>query len=41
MTGPAPHGSILEGRGPVGDVLVLFGVTGDLARKMIFPALCP
>ena len=39
MTGPAPHGSILEGRGPVGDVLVLFGVTGDLARKMIFPAL--
>jgi glucose-6-phosphate 1-dehydrogenase len=28
-----------EGHGPVGDVLVLFGVTGDLAHKMIFPAL--
>jgi glucose-6-phosphate 1-dehydrogenase len=25
--------------GPAGDVLVLFGVTGDLARKMILPAL--
>ena len=25
--------------GPIGDVLVLFGLTGDLARKMIFPAL--
>jgi glucose-6-phosphate 1-dehydrogenase len=25
--------------GPTGDVLVLFGFTGDLARKMIFPAL--
>ncbi|MCW2718365.1 glucose-6-phosphate dehydrogenase [Pseudonocardia sp.] len=25
--------------GPVGDVLVLFGVTGDLAKKMILPAL--
>jgi glucose-6-phosphate 1-dehydrogenase len=24
---------------PVGDVLVLFGATGDLARKMLFPAL--
>jgi len=23
------------------DALVLFGVTGDLARKMIFPALYP
>ena len=22
------------------DALVLFGVTGDLAHKMIFPALC-
>ena len=25
--------------GPAGDVLVLFGATGDLARKMLFPAL--
>lgn len=24
---------------PPSDALVLFGVTGDLARKMIFPAL--
>jgi glucose-6-phosphate 1-dehydrogenase len=22
---------------PVGDVLVLFGITGDLSRKMILP----
>lgn len=25
--------------GPAGDVLVLFGATGDLSRKMLFPAL--
>jgi glucose-6-phosphate 1-dehydrogenase len=25
--------------GPAGEVLVLFGATGDLARKMLFPAL--
>jgi glucose-6-phosphate 1-dehydrogenase len=25
--------------GPAGDALVLFGATGDLARKMLFPAL--
>jgi glucose-6-phosphate 1-dehydrogenase len=25
--------------GPAGDVLVLFGATGDLARKLLFPAL--
>ena len=25
--------------GPAGDILVLFGITGDLARKMILPAL--
>lgn len=25
--------------GPAGDILVLYGATGDLARKMLFPAL--
>src|SRR6185312_7133981 len=25
--------------GPAGDALVLFGITGDLSRKMILPAL--
>ena len=29
----------LNHRPPPSDALVLFGVTGDLARKMIFPAL--
>ena len=28
-----------NGRGARSDALVLFGVTGDLAHKMIFPAL--
>lgn len=37
MTAPTP-GSI-TGPGPAADALVLFGVTGDLARKMILPAL--
>jgi glucose-6-phosphate 1-dehydrogenase len=29
----------MRGRTPPSDALVLFGVTGDLAHKMIFPAL--
>ncbi len=27
------------GPGMIGDILVLFGITGDLARKKILPAL--
>ena len=29
----------VEANLPAGDALVLFGITGDLARKMILPAL--
>ena len=30
---------VVESRAPQADALVIFGVTGDLAHKMIFPAL--
>lgn len=35
MTGPHPNGD----ERPAVDTMVIFGVTGDLARKMTFPAL--
>jgi glucose-6-phosphate 1-dehydrogenase len=35
----APTTGSTTGPGPAADALVLFGVTGDLARKMILPAL--
>ncbi|GAA1197917.1 glucose-6-phosphate dehydrogenase [Pseudonocardia alaniniphila] len=41
MTAPStgPTTGSITGPGPAADALVLFGVTGDLARKMILPAL--
>jgi len=36
MTAAAP---VAQGFSPVSDALVIFGVTGDLAYKKIFPAL--
>src|SRR5450759_1005732 len=35
----APEMGTTTGRAAPSDALVLFGVTGDLAHKMIFPAL--
>jgi glucose-6-phosphate 1-dehydrogenase len=37
MTGPTQHGDSASDPGPV--VFVLFGATGDLARRMVLPAL--
>ena len=39
VTGVAPESSGVEAPGNVADALVLFGITGDLARKKLFSAL--
>ena len=35
----ATHGSGGKAQGPEADVLVIFGITGDLAKKMTYDAL--
>ena len=39
MTAVAGHQRVQSGRGQPGDVLVVFGITGDLARVMTFRSL--
>jgi len=39
MSAPLPNGRGNGERGPASDALVLFGATGDLAGKKLFPAL--